>query len=53
MLVFLRLGVSISYIWGLVFLPLRVIFLNFVVRDCSVLGLDYSRLGVTFLTFEG
>ena len=60
-LFFLRLGVSNSYFWMLVFFRLgvrnffclRVSFLTFGVRDSYVSVLVFLRLGVSFLTFGG
>ena len=43
---FLRLGVSDSYVWVLVFLRLGV-------SDSYVWGLVFLRLGVSFLSFGG
>ena len=45
-LVFLRLMVSNSYVWGLVFFCLKV-------SDSYVLGLVFLRLGLEILTFRG
>ena len=68
-LVFLRLRVKVSYVWGFGILTFevkgflclgvsnsyvwRLVFLRLRVRDSYVWGLVFLRLGLSFLTFRG
>ena len=47
----MRLGVSDSYIWGLVIFTFGVVLLRLGVSDSYVLGLVFLRLGVSFFMF--